>query len=279
MNMNFEKLIDQVNQSVRKNIIYSQELIEKFDLSLPFDNENYSYLTNKTGGEGYFPWLNGLVRETKAKLIVELGNRYGCSTISIFSGMSSDQKLISVDLVEDQRYLPDQIYNSDQVELIIGDCLDLSIYDDVPIDIDILWSDTEHTYDQILKEFQIYRYLLADKSIIVIDDIFLNDKKKFYDLWQGAKVELSQICHFNGFAVLQYLSEYSHLDRKFRIQQATRESMKILSEQKWDLHKRVDTMHEKYFFVGGKDKLKRYYRSFIPKIIQDCVTKLRNKYT
>mgnify|MGYP003349096489 CR=1 FL=1 len=88
------ELILNTNKHVKKNIHYSEELINKFDKNIPFDLENYNYLINSSGKEGYFPWLSGIVKEYDAKITLELGNRYGCSTIALFSGMNEDQQLI-----------------------------------------------------------------------------------------------------------------------------------------------------------------------------------------
>ena len=42
--MDFDQLILNTNKYVKKNIHYSEELIEKFDMNIPFDLENYIIL-------------------------------------------------------------------------------------------------------------------------------------------------------------------------------------------------------------------------------------------
>ena len=104
-----------------------------------------------------------------------------CSSIALFLGMNENQQLISVDIVKDQRYLPDKIIESNNFKCVIGDCLDLTIYQkELPVDIDIMWSDTEHSFEQIQTEFGVYENLLADESLIIVDDIKLNDKFLFF---------------------------------------------------------------------------------------------------
>ena len=135
--------------------------------------------------------------------------------------MNEDQQLISVDIVKDQRYLPDKIIESNNFKCVIGDCLDLTIYQEkLPVDIDIMWSDTEHSCEQIQTEFGVYENLLADEALIIVDDIKLNDKFLFFEKWRYKKNELSKICHENGFGIFLY-------KRNFR--------PKIGSEDKWHI--------------------------------------------
>ena len=47
--MDFDQLILNTNKYIKKNIHYSEELINKFDKNIPFDLENYNYLINSSG--------------------------------------------------------------------------------------------------------------------------------------------------------------------------------------------------------------------------------------
>ena len=262
--MDFDQLILNTNKYVKKNIHYSEELIKKFDKNIPFDLENYNYLINSSGKEGYFPWLSGIVKEYDAKIILELGNRYGCSTIALFSGMNEDQQLISVDIVKDQRYLPDKIIESNNFKCVIGDCLDLTIYQEkLPVDIDIMWSDTEHSFEQIQTEFGVYENLLADEALIIVDDIKLNDKFLFFEKWRYKKNELSKICHENGFGIFLYKRNVKlKKSKEQRIHDSYHESLKAIAKMKNVYEKKLNTIEENYFLIKGKKKIKKIYYNF-----------------
>jgi len=188
---------------------YPPELLSRFDGRAPFDREHLGYLCNGGEAGAYNQWLTLLARHSGAGRIVELGNRYGVSTIALYCGLKNTQELISIDVVQDQRYLPDQVRNDSRVRLVYGDCLNLSIFGlhnvTVPCNIDILWTDTVHCYSQLKDEFNVYEPLLSDEAIIAIDDINLNDKRRFFDEAPFAKFDFTRHCHVSGFGVLHYV--------------------------------------------------------------------------
>src|ERR1019366_3231724 len=107
----------------------------------------------------------------------------------------------------------------------------------VPLDIDILWTDTLHNYKQVANEFKVYEPLLADEAIIAIDDIHLNDKGRFFDEAPYAKRDLTALCHGSGFGVLHYVRPVSERGRSSqeRVLESLRRSAHIGFENYWDL--------------------------------------------
>jgi hypothetical protein len=68
----------------------------------------------------------------------------------------------------------------------------------------LIFFDTIHTYDQVKKEFDLYKDKLKDGAIILIDDIKINDKGVFFNEWEGEKYDLTDWCHISGFGLLIY---------------------------------------------------------------------------
>lgn len=204
----FEKTLSEISTLVEANVQYPGSLTKTFDLKNDFDSLNFDFLTNKNGVAGYYPWLKLLAANSDAKLIVELGNRYGVSTVALFAGMKENQTLISIDIVKDQRYVTNEMIKDERIKLVWGDCLNLKTYldhnIDIPIDIDILWTDTIHYYDQVKAEYDVYEPLLADEALIIIDDIRVNDKGRFYNEITHSKQDLTELCHSSGFGAIFY---------------------------------------------------------------------------
>src|ERR1700740_49293 len=63
------------------------------------------YLTSNESG--YSRFLPMLIKQLELKSIVELGNREGMSTLCLFSTLAADGRLVTVDIVRDQRFCPE----------------------------------------------------------------------------------------------------------------------------------------------------------------------------
>jgi len=180
-------------------------MFQKMDLNISLDKEIFSYIQNGGDAGGYYHWLALLVRFMQPKCVLELGSRHGISTVMLYSELPSDGHLISVDIDQDQRFVPDEMWRDPRMQFVYGDCLDLNIYRGfIPTNIDIFWTDTVHYYEQVRDEFDIYEPLLSDDSLIIVDDINLNDKRSFFDELPYEKYDLTQLCHSSGFGVIHY---------------------------------------------------------------------------
>lgn len=175
--------------------------------SATISDEFLSYLHGYQGGI-YPRWLAAAVKVLEPRIIVELGNREGLSTAAILSALSDKKQIFySLDIIKDLRYVSERAKNDDKFKWIIGDCLDLSIFlriNEIPKNINILFLDTVHTYEQVKNEFYVWEPLLADKCLVVIDDIRINDKGKFFSELPYQKYDLTDLCHVSGFGVFFY---------------------------------------------------------------------------
>jgi predicted O-methyltransferase YrrM len=150
---------------------------------------------------GYFTLLNNIVKNLPDEaIIVELGNREGLSTLSIYEALKPNQKFYTIDIEKDLRLLPESFFNDERVIILYDNCLNdniLSLFKDKSID--LLFSDTTHTYNQINLEYDSYRNKMKDESILLVDVIKLNDRGVFFDRWDGEKYSLDSWAHESGF--------------------------------------------------------------------------------
>ena len=261
-------VLNTVNELTKRGVTYPPELLTAHDVRVPLAKECLGYLVEGIKIKaGYFHWLTFLARHSDAKLILELGNRYGSSTIALFHGLKQDQSLISMDIVKDQRFLPKTVVADKRVKLVYGDCLDLSAYCrhdlSIPVDIDILWSDTVHYYDQISAEFQVYEPLLADEAIVAIDDIRLNDKGKFFTEAPYEKYDLTDVCHGSGFGVIHYVRPLDQRgrSRQERINIALERSTEIITARYWALLNEYEAYKARSLHLRARKTLGTLYRA------------------
>ena len=79
-------------------------------------------------------------------------------------------------------------------------------------EIDILFIDSIHTYEQTMKEFNAYRPYLSSRAIVCLDDLFRPGMEDAYNELPGDKIRLDDL-HIGGsptdggFAVLWNIGE------------------------------------------------------------------------
>ena len=180
------------------------------------DTEFLGYVLESPATSGlYYSFLYNLTKEMGPKTIVELGNRQGVSTASIIAGMDSTQVFYTVDVVEDLRLVPKHALEKENVHVVFGDCLSQNVVEQLPNNIEFLFSDTEHTFAQISAEWKLYEEKLADRAIVAIDDInFPNsggDKNQFIDKVKHYKHFNEKKFHGNGFFMFEYVRDTQNL--------------------------------------------------------------------
>lgn len=203
---------------------FSKRTLKKFTSS----KEDIRFLGYLNGTTGYYQKALPLIIETfKCKNIVELGNREGISTIAMWDGLPHDARLTTIDIIRDLRYCPEEMFADPRIKFLFGDVNDLSIFgDNIPMDIDFLFSDTIHYDFQVSDEFEIYQHLLADTALVAIDDININDKREFFDRVPYNKWDLSELYHPSGWGLFLYRRKIP-LSKEERILNAYKASARI----------------------------------------------------
>ena len=173
-------------------------------LGLIGDGQRQEVLNTKDKPNLYYQWLAALMRVVKPKQVVELGAAAGISTAIMAAELLPDAKLYSLDIDPTiaWKWMTTDFPN---VEKIIGDSLDLSVY---PKDMDLketdVWFfDTLHTREQLEKEINLYKDYWKENAIVVFDDIHYNEE--ITDLWNSLpydKVDNTIPNHYSGFGFL-----------------------------------------------------------------------------
>lgn len=260
--MNIGHLLTTIEYEMRNGYEPPRFLLRKMNPQLLLDKEVLGYVLNGGQGGGYYHWLALLTRIMQPRRVLELGSRYGVSTIMIYSELPRDSQLVSVDTLRDQRYAPEEMWQDSRVRFVFGDCLDLAIYgDDIPVDVDIFWTDTVHTYEQVRDEFDVYEPLLADEALVVVDDILVSDKGRFFEEAPYARYDLTALCHGSGFGVLHYIRDPSRRrSRDARLRQAMLNAAGVWKRKFDALQKEVEEARRRQVCT----RLKGYLRPLRP---------------
>ena len=137
------------------------------------DAEFSVYLFNRDGNHGYFSLLHNLTSKVDG-IIVELGNREGLGILSIYDALQPDSKFFTLDIVNDNRFIKNEIKNDPRVNILNdfnsldGDRVSKT-FDKKSIS--MIFLDTIHTYEQVLSEFQLWEPYMKDDCVMLIDDI------------------------------------------------------------------------------------------------------------
>lgn len=248
-----EQLIKEIKSEINDFKIENQ-FLSKFSNSVT-DQEFLTYV-NGIGG-AYVKFLSLLVKKTQPKNIVELGNREGLSTLGIYQNLPSDAHFSTIDIDRDQRYCPKEMFSDKRVSFIFGDVCDVEIFEKLPKDIDILFSDTIHYNFQISDEFEIYQHLLADTALVAIDDIHTNDKGIFWDKLKYEKWDLTELCHHSGWGLFLYERKVQGVSIENRILEAARAAAVIWKRKSGERDIEINSYKERKLTSKIKKVIKK----------------------
>ena len=248
-----DQALSQIEKEVKNSSISKRALVKFTDSKE--DKRFYGYFN---GSEDYYhKALPLLINKLHLKNIFELGSREGISTLCMWDKLPSDATLTTIDIVKDQRYCPDEMFSDKQVKFIFGDVCDLSIFkENIPLDIDFLFSDTIHYNFQITDEFEIYQHLLADTALVAIDDIYVNDKHKFFEKVPYTKWDLTKLYHRSGWGLFLFERKQS-LSKEDRILEAYKASAYIWKRKHDEKEKYIEKIHNKNPIVILKNLIKK----------------------
>ena len=137
------------------------------------DREFSVYLFNKDGNHGYFSLLHNLTSKIDG-IIVELGNREGLGIMSIYDALHPKSELYTLDIVDDVRFIKDEINNDSRVHILHDfNSLDADRVQNTfeKNSISMIFLDTIHTYEQVTQEFNLWEQYMKDDCVMLIDDI------------------------------------------------------------------------------------------------------------
>lgn len=158
---------------------------------------------NERGDNLYYQWIACLMKLLKPKQVVELGAAAGISTIMMATQLPVDSKLYSVDIDPSLAWTwMEKEYP--QVEKILGDTLNMKIWPG-NVDLhktDVWFFDTLHTYEQLSKEVELYSPFWKKGSVVIFDDIRMEELLPVWESLDYDKCETTKPNHYSGFGHL-----------------------------------------------------------------------------
>lgn len=137
----------------------------------------------------YYRFFDRLAAFLHPRLSVELGVCGGGASLHLCKGWPGGI-VVGIDLANDY---PDNLFhiidNYPNFRFIIGDSVEKApaIYKDYG-EIDILFIDTTHTYEQTMKEYRAYRPYLSHQAIVCLDDLNRPGMDQAWNEMPGRKV-------------------------------------------------------------------------------------------
>lgn len=265
---NIDKVINEIRNEINDFNI-SQKSLTKFHNSKT-DNIYLNYIK---GDGGYvLKFIPMLIKKLEINNILELGNREGLSTLCIWDHLGATGKLTTVDIVKDLRYCPEEMYSDKRVRFVFGDVSNPEIYDgDYPSNIEFMYMDTIHYNYQASDEFNVNKNFLAEKALVAIDDININDKRVFFDNLNYTKWDLSDLCHSSGWGLFLF-ERQDELQKKDIIDNIYKESVKIF-------YRKFKELELEIYRIKSRS-IKNFIKTFLKKVpfFYKLYTKLYNEF-
>jgi predicted O-methyltransferase YrrM len=126
--------------------------------------EEYDYRCRvKSDISDHLPYLYGMAL---GKQVIELGVRGGNSTAAFLAAVGDEGHVWSVDIVDPQ--VPPEWYDSGRWTFTLGD--DLAVAGDAPAEVDVVFIDTSHHYNQTMAELNAYTLKLVAGGVVLLHD-------------------------------------------------------------------------------------------------------------
>lgn len=129
-----------------------------------------------SGEAKYYKFLPLVLDILKPEQVVELGSAAGTSALMMLSHLPANSNLYACSIPEPEgefRFIKEEYPN---LHMIRGDDLDLKIWRGVNLEATQVWFiDTEHTYEQLHAELELYNKFFRPGALVFLDDITLND--------------------------------------------------------------------------------------------------------
>ena len=116
--------------------------------------------------QGHLPRMVDLVAKLNAQAVIELGVRYGTSTVAWLYGLAATGgHLWSVDIVRQHRPI-----DVDHWTFVEGDDTDPAVLAQLPATVDIVFVDTNHRYEHTRREIELYAPRVRRGGALVFHD-------------------------------------------------------------------------------------------------------------
>lgn len=154
---------------------------------------------------GYYQFLPCLMEYLRPRQVMELGGAMGASALMMLSSLPRESRLYSITLEENGLQFSFVRGAYHNFVPVVGDDL---ILENWPRGLtlsktDLWFFDSEHTYDQLKSELDLYGKFFRKGSVILVDDIHLNEGMfKAWSEFPGDKFDASPWLHWSGFGLI-----------------------------------------------------------------------------
>lgn len=146
----------------------------------------------------YYRLLFEYVRVTNAKTAMETGTFRGASALHLASG-APEIRVLTVDCDPEAKKRVDALKRPN-IDAVVSRSVDIVEYvREKYAPLDVLFLDSDHTYETVSEEWKTYRPLLKVGGAAFFDDIHMNPgMDRFWNEITDPKIDISQL-HVKGF--------------------------------------------------------------------------------
>lgn len=166
-------------------------------------------------------YMFGLVRQMKARKVVEIGRYKGGSTLLIAAAMNGEGNFWSIDLGDkearlrssDSRSFDEQIADACarlglQVSLLVGDSRTIEVD---TAEVDLVFIDGDHSYEGVKSDFERFGKRVRIRGAVLFDDAFDEEIFRTHSDTVGRLVE--EIVAEGQFKLIKAVNRLAHLER------------------------------------------------------------------
>lgn len=165
-------------------------------------------ILKRVRGREYYSFLAEAVLFWRPHRVLELGTGAGHSAAAMMPSLPAGSTLTTVNWPNPPSGDPVGVQlapwaGDPRLRMILGDTREVRGQVDGGVDFLVIDSGTEHTYSLISAEWALYESALADRAVVVLHDIFVNDMPRF---WDEVKYEKEVVLHSDpGLGVFRYV--------------------------------------------------------------------------
>lgn len=147
----------------------------------------------------YYRFLHQLCARARPKGIVETGTRYGFSAIQMAAGCP-EAKIVTLDIDPGSKARVEDLCREHGFRNVVAITADsqhaLGQVLEHLKEAQVVYLDSDHRYDLLKKEFEIYSNLVPSGGVVLMDDVKLTpDLRKFWDEVPQPKADLDFLHH------------------------------------------------------------------------------------
>jgi len=150
----------------------------------------------------YYKFLYQLAKAMQPRWVLETGTRLGLSAVQLAAGAPA-ATVITIDIDPQSQGRVKGVSEPNKVSNILPITSDSrKVIPLLPPEcqkFDLIYLDSDHTYDVVMPEFRLFQPLLRPGGVMVFDDITLNAQmRKFWSEVPGPKAELNDLHRLCG---------------------------------------------------------------------------------